>query len=68
MSALPDPAEAMDLLGLQGKRVRLVVDVNLDPVPGWGNHVEDFRDAVQRHLDNVMGHYRPRVTIAEDQP
>jgi hypothetical protein len=68
MSALPDPGEAMDRLGLRGKRVRLVVDVNLDPVPGWGNHVEDFRAYLQRNLDDGISHYHPHVTIAEDQP
>jgi len=44
-------------------RIRLVVEVNLDPVPGWGNVPEDYRDLTQRLLDDSIGHYKPTVTI-----
>jgi len=44
-------------------RVRLVVEVDLDPVPGWGNDPEDYRALTQRLLDDAIGHYKPTVTI-----
>lgn len=44
-------------------RIRLVVEVNLDPVPGWGNVAEDYRALTQRLLDDAIGHYKPTVTI-----
>lgn len=44
-------------------RIRLVVEVNLDPVPGWGNGPEDYRALTQRLLDNAIPHYKPTVTI-----
>jgi hypothetical protein len=44
-------------------RIRLVVEVNLDPVPGWGNDPEDYRALTQRLLDDAIGHYKPTVTI-----
>lgn len=67
--ALPDASEiaaTIERLGLRGKRVTLTVEVNLDPVPGWGNTAEDFRVAIQRSLDDMMGHYHPTVTIREE--
>ena len=48
---------------LRPRRVRLVVEVNLDPVPGWGNDPEDYRALTQRLLDDSIPHYKPIVTI-----
>jgi hypothetical protein len=45
------------------RRIRLVVEVNLDPVPGWGNVAEDYRALTQRLLDDAIGHYKPTVTL-----
>jgi hypothetical protein len=64
--ALPDASEiaaTIERLGLRGKRVTLLVEVNLDPVPGWGNSAEDFRAYLQRNLDDGIGHYHPTVTV-----
>ena len=63
MTDLPNFAETMKRLGLSRRRVRLVVEVDLDPVPGWGNVAEDFRDGIQRHLDDSIPHYNPAVTV-----
>ncbi len=60
---LPEVAATMDRLGLRGKRVALVVHVNLDPVPGWGNTAEDFRAYLQRNLDDGIGHSHPHVEV-----
>lgn len=64
---LPDVAETMTRLGLRGKRVALLVEVNLDPVPGWGNTADDFRAGIQRLLDDSIGHYNPTVTVHEGE-
>ena len=53
---LPDPI-------FNKRRIRLVVEVDLDPVPGWGNVPEDYRALTQRLLDQSIGHYNPTVTI-----
>jgi hypothetical protein len=60
--ALPVTAELIERL-FPKVRIRLVVEVNLDPVPGWGNVAEDYRALTQRLLDDSIGHYKPTVTI-----
>jgi len=55
-------AAVMERLGLRRKRVLLLVQVDLDPVPGWGNTAEDYRALTQRLLDDAIGHYNPTVT------
>lgn len=57
------PREIMERLGLCGKRVTLIVHVNLDPIPGWGNTAEDYRALTQRLLDDAIGHYYPHVEV-----
>lgn len=64
MSDIERPADAIERLGLRGRRITLTVEVNLDPVPGWGNTAEDYRALTQRLLDDSIGHYKPTVTIA----
>jgi len=59
---LPDPAEFMARV-FPKRRIRLIVEVDLDPVPGWGNVSEDYRALTQRLLDDAIGHYKPTVTI-----
>jgi len=44
---------------------RLVVEIDLDPVPGWGNSPEDHRALVQRLLNDAVPHYHPTVVIEE---
>jgi len=61
---LPDPAELVARV-FPKVRVRLVVEVNLDPVPGWGNVAEDYRALTQRLLDDSIPYYKPTVTIEE---
>jgi hypothetical protein len=45
------------------KRVRLIVEVDLDPVPGWGNCAEDWQQVLTYQLQSIAGHYHPAVTI-----
>lgn len=44
-------------------RSRLVVEIDLDPVPGWGNSPEDHRALVQRLLNDAVPHYNPTVEV-----
>jgi len=62
----PEPDTwALDLLRtiFTKTRISLTVEVDLDPVPGWGNVAEDYRALTQRLLDDAIGHYHPVVTI-----
>jgi hypothetical protein len=59
----PEPVDIMARL-FPKHRITLVVTVDLDPVPGWGNDPEDYRALTQRLLDDSIGHYKPTVTIA----
>lgn len=45
------------------ERSRLVVEIDIDPVPGWGDNTEDHRALVQRLLDDAVGHYNPTVEV-----
>lgn len=56
------PAQIIERLGLRRKRTRLIVEVDLDPVPGWGNTPEDYRALTQRLLDDAIDHYNPTVS------
>jgi hypothetical protein len=62
--ALPDPAEIMARV-FPRRQCVLVVTVDLDPVPGWGNVAEDYRALTQKLLTDSIGHYNPVVTIVE---
>lgn len=46
-----------------GPRIRIIVEVNTDAVPGWGNNPQDFVDLLQRQLDSSIQHYEPTVTL-----
>lgn len=46
-------------------RARIVVEVNLDPVPGWGNNVQDWVNHVQGLMDRTVKHYNPEVHAFE---
>jgi hypothetical protein len=49
-------------------RSKLLVELDLDPAPGWGNTPEDHRSMLQRYLDDAVPHYRPNVTIVDATP
>ena len=46
-------------------RVRLVVYVDLDPIPGTFHTKESARDQVERILKETIGHYDPLVHVAD---
>lgn len=44
-------------------RVKMIVEVNTDPVPGTFHDEEDVVVRVQQILDEAIGHYKPKATI-----
>lgn len=49
---------------MSGRRVSLLVEVDLDPIPGFGATTESWRAWLQGMLVRAAGHYRPAVTAA----
>lgn len=46
---------------MEGKRVALIVEVNLDLVPGHFDNVQDYIKLLQSFLDQTVPHYEPTV-------
>lgn len=51
---------------MSARKTRLLVTIDLDAVPGWGYQSEDYQEYVQSLLDDVIGHYHPKVEILDD--
>ena len=47
------------------QRSRLVVEIDIDPVPGWGDNAEDHRRLVESLLSEAVPHYNPTVEVAQ---
>lgn len=45
------------------RRARIIVEVDLDPVPGWGNDPEDYATLIRNQLADSIPHYHPSVTV-----
>lgn len=50
---------------MDGERVKILVEVNLDPVLGRFNEPADFVALIQSNLDNQIPHYKPTVKHLE---
>lgn len=48
---------------MKRKRATIIVEVDTDPVPGWGNDPQDFAKLIQIHLLNTVPHYNPSVRV-----
>lgn len=46
------------------RRSRLIVEIDLDPVPGWGHTEDDHVALLAQILRNAVPHYSPTVTVA----
>lgn len=44
-------------------RIYILVAVNTDQVPGWGHDPEDYVKHIEKHLDQTIKHYDPKVTL-----
>jgi hypothetical protein len=43
------------------RRVRIVIEVDLDPVPGWGDNPEDWQRLIESRMTEHW--YHPVVTV-----
>jgi hypothetical protein len=51
---------------MEGKRVAILVEVNLDAVPGHFDNVQDYIKLLERFLDQTVPHYEPTVREVVD--
>lgn len=50
---------------MQRERIKLIVEVDCDPVPGWGNDPQDYVKHIERLLEQTIPHYNPVVTLSQ---
>lgn len=50
---------------MRRNRIQILVEVNTDPVPGWGNDPHDYVKHIERLLNDTIPHYKPVVTLIE---
>lgn len=54
---------------LSKKQVVLQVTIDLDGIPGWGYHGEDYQKLLESQLKDSVAHYNPVVKIIKnDRP
>lgn len=51
---------------MERHRVTLIVDIDLDPVPGAFHELEDMRMRVERMLNEAVPWYKPEVKTVTD--
>jgi hypothetical protein len=49
---------------MTGRRAAFLIEVDLDPIPGFGHTRQSWRDWLAALLDRSAGHYQPTVTEA----
>lgn len=49
---------------LKRERICILVEVDTDPVPGWGNDPQDYVKLIERNLNDQIPHYNPVVTLS----
>jgi hypothetical protein len=53
---------------IEGKRVAILVEVNLDAIPGHFDNVQDYIKLLESYLNQVVPHYEPTVREIIDYP
>lgn len=48
---------------MKRERITIIVEVDTDPVPGWGNDPNDYVNHLQHMLNQTIPHYNPVVTL-----
>jgi hypothetical protein len=48
---------------LKRDRIQILVEVDTDPVPGWGYDPNDYVRHIQHHLNQTIPHYNPVVIL-----
>lgn len=49
------------------ERVTIIVEIDLDPVPGTFDDVRDFVSLIQQNLEATVPHYHPCVKIGSKE-
>jgi hypothetical protein len=49
-----------------GKRIKIIVEVDTDGIPGWGYDPQDYVKLIDKHLQQTIPHYNPEVKLAEE--
>lgn len=45
------------------ERIQILVEVDIDPIPGWGNDPQDYVTMLEKSLSDRIPHYNPRVML-----
>ena len=48
------------------KRITLRVEVDMDPLPGWGHEPQDWVDYLLSTLERAAPHYHPMVEVVDE--
>lgn len=40
----------------------IIIEIDLDPVSGWGNNPEDHKMMLERYLNETIPHYNFKIT------
>ena len=48
---------------MKRERIQILVEVDTDPVPGWGNDPNDYVKHLEYLLSQSIPHYNPVVTL-----
>jgi hypothetical protein len=46
---------------MERERIQILIEVDLDPIPGWGNNPNDYVRLLERLLADRIPHYNPVV-------
>lgn len=47
------------------ERIQIIVEVDIDPIPGWGNDPQDYVKMLEKSLSDRIPHYNPRVMLLD---
>lgn len=50
---------------MRRRRARIAVDIDLDPVPGFGHDAESMAAGIRRVIIDSLGNYNPEVTVID---
>lgn len=48
------------------KRAKIMIEIDLDPVEGWGHEADDHVRAIQQYLERTIPHYNPTVSLIDN--
>jgi hypothetical protein len=48
---------------MKRERIKILVEVDTDPIPGWGHDPNDYVKHIEQALNRTIPHYNPVVTL-----